>query len=134
MKNLNKSFKNIIHPSVDFATKDDLKKEPKYINLIYEKIYSEIFLFLERKKEIKIDTCKFKNNIGRILFLDQRGKENRIKIVFKDLTVIVYLNNEFIEDSQIHGAFLDKDLFKVSDIKVDLISIKKSIKSALNLD
>ena len=87
MKKLNQSFKNITNPIVDFVVAEDLKKQPKYVSLIYEKIYSEIFFFLQDKKKAKIDKCKLKDGIGKIIFKDSNKEENKLKIVFDNLNV-----------------------------------------------
>ncbi len=131
MINIDNNFKKIINPPKDFMFGDDLVKNQKYLNLVYDRIFSEIFKFLENKKNTKIRSCKRHVGAG-LIDLKTKDYEYKINFIFDKNFVEVMVNGKKIGVSEIHGAEINKETLSVSKVKVDLISIKKEIGEFIN--
>ena len=131
MTNIDNNFKKIIDPPKDFLFGDELAKNKKYLDLVYDRVFSEIAKFLENKKDTKIQSCKLRGNTG-LIELKTQNYEYGINIVFDKNFVNVAVNGKDVGTSEIHGAEINKETLSVSKTKVDLISLKKEINKMIN--
>lgn len=131
MAKINSSFNNIINPKKDFLLFDEIKKNDKYLKIVYEKIYSELFLFLQKKNYIKIDASAFKNNEA-LIKIKTKDYQYILEIEFNKDKVIFKLDGNIIGTSNIFGSTIDRETLTATNIKIDLISIKKSLSKMIN--
>jgi hypothetical protein len=128
MLKTNNVFKQIINKRKDFKFINEILPNEKYMKLIYDKIFSEIFKFIKRKKGTEIESCTLKNNIGNIMF-----KHNKnvylINMVFDKNFVDLSINNKKQLNLTIFGAQIDKDNLIAYNIKINISSFKEIIDS-----
>lgn len=125
------NFKKIINPPKDFLIWEDLRKNKKHVNKVYEKIYQELLIFCKERLKTKITESSFKNKHGKISFKTKKY-EYVLEFNFYSNNINVLLNGFDLGDSMIYGAFVDKEKLIVSNIKVDLTSFKKQIHELVN--
>lgn len=126
MLKINNVFKQIVNRKKDFKFINEILINEKYMKLIYDKIFSEIFKFIKNKKNIKLESCILKNNIGKIIF-EHKKIICLIEIHFYNNFVDLYINNKKQLSLTIFGAQIDKENLIASNIKIDIASFKKII-------
>lgn len=132
------NLQNIINPPKDFMVIGDiLKEKDKYLHLVYNKIFSEFASFLEKNKNLKIQSVGLKkdgesktNMIGKISLTYAKRSFNLL-LTFQEDIVSMFLNEVYLDESNIFGALIDKHKGIVSNIKIDLVSLKKKLMKTL---
>ncbi len=126
MKNIAQNLKKFTKPSKDFMVIDDLKAQPKYFQCVYQKIFAEFIKFFEGTKRYILLKSSLDGNA--CFKIKTKKQEYKVELQFDKEVVGLYINDLFIEDSNIFGANIDKEIEVATDIKIDLVSLKNKIR------
>jgi len=126
----------IVNPTNDFLFTNELLKNRKYINSVYERIFVEITKFIEAIKDLTVQGCqiKKKNNsldyIGKI-HCGTKKYQYIIEIIFHKELVEILVNGKSLGESVIFGAHINKETLSLSKIKIDIMSFKKELSKTI---
>lgn len=128
-KKIDKFVDKMINPDVDFMFIEDCLKEKRCMDLIYKKIFNEIYKYINNKKEIKLLFSKYQENNKIAKFeVENKNKKTSFQIKFNKDKVELYFDLKSpVIVSNIYGVNYYKKKDEVTNIKVDLVSIKKKI-------
>jgi uncharacterized protein with ATP-grasp and redox domains len=117
-KLIEKSIKSITNPKVDFILSSDLSE--KEFKNIYSKIHSEFNNFIVNNAKLSESKLRGKKSIFKF-------KDNTVELIYNNDVVELIINGNKDIVSNIFGAKINNETKAVSDVKIDLSSLKKKI-------
>lgn len=128
-KHFENTISSLISPDRDFLTYHDLLKDKGFFVKVYKKIFASFIAFFQ-KKEVELLKVKFTNYSdilgGECIF---KIKNHTIKLYFKYNAIDLVIDGKDILTNHIYGALINKG--EITNIKVDLTSMKNEIKKVL---
>jgi hypothetical protein len=127
MPNITNAFRNILSPKRDFLLFFEV--EDKYFKLAYEKIFSEFTSWFQKRKGLKVESCKFSLPESKIKVSGSYAYE--LILNFEQEDVSLEVNGQDLGTAKIYGFCLNKETLTISKIKVDLSTFKRQLSEIL---